>query len=359
MYVRSGSVIYKNPHCAKCNKVDFDIEKLVCDHDCNKRNAGPNYDFPICFSFIINVKKDDCPNKNEIYDPISEKCSKIYCGHLFILKDGECIRNPNITDHLKNISYIDNSCITSFISTDNITLLGDNSIFINTTNKIYKKGNFEVYNTTTLKYCASPYYASFSIIQKYLTLVCLTISLTCLSLHIIIYIVLPRLRNLPGKQLLCLSISLFLAQIFFLTSKKANFNSNFCYVFACWFHYFWLSYFCWMNVMSITIFKAFKSKVYHRSGYSLSKLRIQSIYGWGMPLLIVSLAVLVDMTGILPDYKPDYGFKEACFLRNFKGLVIFVFLPIIAMILENVILFGFTSYEIYKQVGFGFIYLLN
>ncbi len=73
-----------------------------------------------------------------------------------------------------------------------------------------------------------------------------------------------------------------------------------------------------------------------------------SIYAWGVPVVILSFAAAADFTSIAPEYAPHYG-HELCWFNNRKGLALFFVLPVGALILENLILFGLSALGIYRQ----------
>lgn len=54
--------------------------------------------------------------------------------------------------------------------------------------------------------------------QQLLLEFCMCISAICLIIHLLVYSIVPKLRNLPGKCLMSLSLALLLASISFIAS---------------------------------------------------------------------------------------------------------------------------------------------
>ncbi|CAL4251408.1 unnamed protein product, partial [Meganyctiphanes norvegica] len=214
---------YKNPHCAKCNFINVDSIKFDCMTKCT-RIVLPKW--PPCFSALMDFKKSsECSEKDELWDPLHLKCNKIQCGSLFKLENGECIKNQEIYDLTRNSSLLDSSCPKIRIGEDEYMLRKDGSVFINRTKKVYIRGEFEYEINNTILIC-NDYYSKIlnSPMLQLLTMIVLVISLISLSLHIAIFTIIPRHRNLPGKNLLSLTCSLFISQLLFLINREATSN---------------------------------------------------------------------------------------------------------------------------------------
>ena len=82
------------------------------------------------------------------------------------------------------------------------------------------------------------------------------VSMISLVLLLITYILFPELRNLPGKIIINLAISLLLCQSVFFSAVK-NDDPNSCYAVAVLLHFFVLSSFMWMNVMAFDVHRTF------------------------------------------------------------------------------------------------------
>ena len=126
----------------------------------------------------------------------------------------------------------------------------------------------------------------------------LIISLVFLFFHIVIYSSLKKLRQShPSRNLLCLVCSLFVGQIFFFFGFDIQFSHTVCLFVAIGSHYFLLlSFFC-MNVISFDICRTFVS--FLPASSSKRRLKLYSYYTWGLPLIIVGCANIIDRQGRL------------------------------------------------------------
>ena len=76
-----------------------------------------------------------------------------------------------------------------------------------------------------------------------LTFCCIVVSITCLLLTLVTYILLRPLRTLPGKNNMCLVLSLLLAQTLMLVQPRVYRIDDLCGVVGSVSHFFWLTYF--------------------------------------------------------------------------------------------------------------------
>jgi len=89
-----------------------------------------------------------------------------------------------------------------------------------------------------------------------LTLIGCVVSTISLILLIITYTLFTELRNLPGKIIINLAISLLLYQSVFFSAVK-NEVPEVCLAIAVLLHFFVLSSFTWMNVMAYDVHRIF------------------------------------------------------------------------------------------------------
>ena len=112
-------------------------------------------------------------------------------------------------------------------------------------------------------------------------------------------------------------------------------------------HYFLLvSFFC-MNVISYDMCRTFVSSL--PLSKSRKRFKIYSYYSWGMPLVIIAAANILDrLPGLLDDlkdYRPEYA-SQVCWLNNRNAVMVFFILPIGAVLVENFFFFVMTIYGI-------------
>ena len=337
--VSSRVTLYKNLHCAKCNFVNMSLGEFRCldpydNYECSSNIFERNFfSFPPVFSVLMDFRNTSCDGMDELWDPIYLTCKKVFCGQLYKLNKGVCVKD---------------SCRKIRLSEHEYTPLSDGSVFVNITDRVYKEGEYEKLSEGDVLICYD-YVANFTTQHQLLTLVTMVISLVGLGLHIVIFMLVPRYRNLPGKNLFSLACCLFLAHLLFLTGIRATEYNGLCVFFSAALHFFWLACFCWMNVMSVDVCRTFTSQIYRGDTDGNKTYAFYSLYAWGVPTLVVALALIFDYIDILPEYRPEYA-TNLCWINNQYGLVLFFLLPQGAVVLENTLLFLVTARGIYKQV---------
>jgi hypothetical protein len=144
--------------------------------------------------------------------------------------------------------------------------------------------------------------------QGYLTEFCLSLSVTCLILHIGTYCALPKLGNLPGKNLHSLSWALLVAHLVFLIGVKPAFEvpMEVCIGIAVVDYFCFLAAFFWMNVMSVDIWRTFSRSTLRGNGGSKTHMKYAA-YAWGTSALLALVALAVDICTEDGAVKPSFG----------------------------------------------------
>jgi hypothetical protein len=144
--------------------------------------------------------------------------------------------------------------------------------------------------------------------EGYLTAFCLSVSVLSLILHVGIYYALPKLSNLPGKNLLSLSWALLLAQFLFLVgvNPAVEVPLEVCIGIAVVVYCCFLAAFLWMNVMSVDIWRTFSRSTF-RGSDGLRTHRKYAVYAWGTAALLALAALTVDLSTEDGAVKPSFG----------------------------------------------------
>ncbi|XP_065579142.1 uncharacterized protein LOC136039387 isoform X1 [Artemia franciscana] len=350
--------VFRNPHCAKCNFVDISAG-LKCHrtslriHTDNVYSLTPS--FSVIFDFVGGgggkVGHGRRCKIDEFWDDIHSECHAVTCGSLYEVRKGKCVLisspplSANISQALKN------NCYTIILRKEEFKISPNGSITVNGTSKLYEIGDYELTNNNEARVCAihpeKDFYFKFSRFQSYVSQLGLVISLICLAVHIMVYSFLPKLRNMPGKNLLSLSCALFMAQMLFLTGIDKNSDKGVCVVVGLSLHWFYLAAFFWMSVMSFDICRTFRSKTY-RPDRNSRTFGMYSLYAWGGPTCTVALALLLDNTSLLPEFAPEYG-RALCWINSRYGLLLFFIIPVLFLLLENLVFFFLTIFSILSQ----------
>ena len=256
------SVRTKNPHCEICKGNDISEYWCRCQPPSPPLPTLPGaipslnilFDFSSS-SHTIKVGNQETVVNNKVcadgfvFDPFVEKCVQMN-GNI-----------PNIGwENETNVK-----CSFIEININSLTLLSNGSIWIPSRKRTYSNGSYFI-NGSSLFLCVElkRSYNDTEVSRKVtplhiLTYIGCTISMISLIFLLVIYIALPELRTLPGKNLVSLSCAMLLYHIFFLLTDQTD-NPNICMAVSILLHYFLLSSFCWMGVMAFDAAKTFGAK---------------------------------------------------------------------------------------------------
>ncbi|CAH2048765.1 unnamed protein product, partial [Iphiclides podalirius] len=180
----------------------------------------------------------------------------------------------------------------------------------------------------------------------------LLISCVFLALTMIVYALLPDLRNLCGMVLMAYVASQFGAFLMLSVIQIGSHTVNACLGLTFCTYFFFLSSFCWMNVMSIDIWWTFrgyaKARAIHRRGETF-KFLMYCIYAWGLPLLMtIALAVLneSDISAYPWLISPKIPI-QGCFLEGGEKLL-YLYVPMLILIICNWVFFLMTAFNIWR-----------
>ena len=181
--------------------------------------------------------------------------------------------------------------------------------------------------------------------QGELTLVGNCLSLSCLTFTLVVHIAVPRLRTVPGRCIMCLSLSLFCAQLTFQFSAIASADFGVCISLAMVQHYFWLASFCWMSVLAYDL-----SSTFSGGGKILDPVekervfRYYNLFSWSIPFIIVSISLSMHFTRTAIIYSS----VAVCWINGSRNLLLSFVLPLSLSLLLNSILFVRCVVGIYR-----------
>ncbi|CAH2095974.1 unnamed protein product [Euphydryas editha] len=176
------------------------------------------------------------------------------------------------------------------------------------------------------------------------------ISSVFLFIVLVVYILLPELRNLPGMILMAYILSLISA--FTSMASLQLSNKDFCVTSTAVIYFSFLASFCWMNVMSFDIWWTFrvfaKTSPIHKRGKTRT-FALYCLYSWGVPLLMtIGLVILtqVDMSRIPWFITPQIP-QQSCFLEGGQKLL-YLYIPMLILIICNWLFFLMTVFNIWR-----------
>ncbi|PSN56908.1 hypothetical protein C0J52_00699 [Blattella germanica] len=167
--------------------------------------------------------------------------------------------------------------------------------------------------------------------RYYIYSVCLLVSAVFLLITLIIYLLVPELRDLQGKCLMFSMLSLCIAYISLaiLQLHSVNFSPATC-VSQAFFTYFWMmAAFFWLNVVSYNVWR---SVIFHHFRATDGQMLFGCcVYGWGGPLLFLVVALTTHhLPGPAETWTYFYG-------------------PVAVLLFCNSVFFVWTAWRLWKD----------
>ncbi|XP_063787773.1 adhesion G protein-coupled receptor E1-like [Pseudophryne corroboree] len=201
-----------------------------------------------------------------------------------------------------------------------------------------------IYPHTT---CTCTHFSSFAVIMApygieevyglvILSQVGLSVSLVCLCLSLLTFILCRSIRSIHNSVLATLCGCLFLGQLLILIGLLQTFNKVLCSVIAGGLHFIFLCAFCWMFIESILLFMTVRNlQALNYMTSRRSNFPVMCLVGFGVPAVIVGISAAVQPRG--------YGTEKYCWLRpsltwSFLGPVC-VFITVNTILLVVTVLF--------------------
>lgn len=206
-----------------------------------------------------------------------------------------------------------------------------------------ENGSVQICSDTYLLFGREP--STLKLASYIVSVVCTIISLLSLSLTFLTFCLFSGLRSIPGKNVMCFTLSLFFAQLLFLLRSETK-DELACALIGGLTHYFWISVFTCTNISCFHMFKLFVRNLLFRNDKSYEKRLFVKYIVLSYVLPTVPVAINVILHFILSN-SSTFGYGgEVCFLSSTLALVLTFILPIILQIIFNIIMFSATFYSI-------------
>lgn len=163
----------------------------------------------------------------------------------------------------------------------------------------------------------------------------MVISLLCLALAILTFLLCRSIRNHNTYLHLHLCVCLFLAKILFLVGVDKTENRMVCAIIAGFLHYLFLACFFWMLLEAIMLTLTVRNlKVVNYFSSRNIKMVYLCAFGYGLPALVVAVSAGVQPQG--------YGMHNRCWLNTDTGFVWSFLGPVCVIIKINSVLLTWT-----------------
>ncbi|KAI4569302.1 hypothetical protein MJT46_006596 [Ovis ammon polii x Ovis aries] len=168
-----------------------------------------------------------------------------------------------------------------------------------------------------------------------ITYVGLSLSLLCLLLAALTFLLCKAIQNTSTSLHLQLSLCLFLAHLLFLTAFDRTENKVLCAIIAGALHYLYLASFTWMLLVGLHLFLSARNlTVVNYSGINRFMKKAMFPVGYGVPAVIVAISAAS---------RPHlYGTPTSCWLHSGKGFKWGFLGPVCAIFSVNLAFFLMT-----------------
>ncbi|XP_065432247.1 adhesion G protein-coupled receptor E2-like [Chrysemys picta bellii] len=172
--------------------------------------------------------------------------------------------------------------------------------------------------------------------------VALTLSLLCLLLAILTFLLCRSIRNVSTSLHLQLCLCLFVLHGFVFNPLPESDNQVACAVTAGLLHYLFLACFSWMLLEGLHLFLIVRNLQVMNYTSRFIK-RFMYPFGYGFPALVVAISAAVNHKG--------YGDYTYCFLSPERGFIWSFQGPVCAIILINITFFALTLWILRKTLS--------
>ncbi|KAJ7389179.1 hypothetical protein OS493_032983 [Desmophyllum pertusum] len=334
---------YKNRFCALCNGVQantsrfYDIQLVQLVSNARYNTSGAML-MNCSGEYVVIADADSTVYINRT----GKLISKIdYWSNQTETNNGSMIPVGDILVCRKALEF---SCSGTFIH------LKDNEYVILSNRSLYKNGSNMIYDFMLIDgkaaICVSVSSDSVkaNVALAVISYVGIGLSIACLVLVLITYLLFKELRSLPGVNLMNLCLSLLIAHSLFMTAGGATHNRLVCTSVAVLLHYFYLSSFIWMSLIAFDTYRTFSRTCHTRQRTGKLKTRFLAL-GWLPALLFVVICFSLDQSGLVAI---GYGGTDHCWINNVKSNTFVFVIPVAFSILFNALFFLLTVNSIRK-----------
>ncbi|XP_046750868.1 G-protein coupled receptor Mth2-like [Diprion similis] len=176
-----------------------------------------------------------------------------------------------------------------------------------------------------------------------------TLSAFFLLVTLIVYVVLPELRDLQGKILMCAMYSLLGAYVLLgiiqLYPNYAADDDDLCIWTAFVMYYCFMAAFFWLNLVA---FNVWRSAWFTRSVIKDETLFwIYTVIGWGAPIVFLTTAIVGQHTdGIV--LNPGFAIRSCWFAGSYERWV-YMYGPVAFLMTLNIVYFSLTCYQLWHK----------
>uniref|UniRef100_A0A182PLA5 G-protein coupled receptors family 2 profile 2 domain-containing protein n=1 Tax=Anopheles epiroticus TaxID=199890 RepID=A0A182PLA5_9DIPT len=173
------------------------------------------------------------------------------------------------------------------------------------------------------------------------------ISIPFLLATLLVYALIPDLRNIPGKSLMCYVFTLTVSYLALILIKRSVFDDtpDWCTAIGYSYYFSVMSSFFWLNLMAFDIFWTFGGR--RRRTTDQGKFLLYCCYGFGCPLIFLAIALLADHTDVMyTSVRPGFGDGQCLFKGERFVSFLYLYLPLVLLVSSNLFFFISTAAKI-------------
>ena len=247
-------------------------------------------------------------------------------------------------------------CSKVYFNKENFSVINNNTIVLHQYNKVLDRSSYRrvgdgivtCFEHLSDKPMTKPTARILLMLKGITSLVCTCLSLFSLMVTFITYCVFSRLRNLPGKCVMCLVVALFLAQFTFEIGNLPGHIPLLCLITSLVQHYSWLASFAWMNVLSFNVWKSFTTlkNIESKSERNRDFVRY-SLYAWLSPMVFIIPCTVLHF---IDSFEIGYMTTGYCWLMRGRSVIYFFAVPVALVMMFNLGMFVTSAVAIHKSL---------
>ncbi|CAG9565442.1 unnamed protein product [Danaus chrysippus] len=175
---------------------------------------------------------------------------------------------------------------------------------------------------------------------------CMIVSVVFLVITVIVYSILPKLRDLLGKSIInfCASLAIGLSTLAIMNIMEYS-DLKWCAVRGFLAYFFILATFFWSNSISIQILRSLDRPT--SIDYSWKSFLWYALYAWGCPTILTVILAIVNFT---PGRhrKPGIGLNT-CWFFDHKQQWYYMYSVMTILIVSNMVIFMYISLSLWRH----------
>ncbi|KAL4226103.1 hypothetical protein ACF0H5_014090 [Mactra antiquata] len=225
----------------------------------------------------------------------------------------------------------------------------DNGVIIERGDFLIKNSEYYLHENGSLIICVKVYEKYMAFLsnningislssETIVSIVSSSLSIFCLSFTLIMFTLLPRLRNsLPGKNNICLVVALLCSQSMYLITGLGalEVGSTACVAFGMVLHFTWLVSLFWMNVCTYHMFHVLSRTMAISKNSGTCRFLVYHSYAIIMSIIPVAInsSVAMATSGL-------YGYGDVVCYISTQNMVTLTFgIPVAFVVVSNIVMF--------------------